>query len=212
MNLPNKLTLLRVILIPLFMILFLSCGTVGLYLALVTFILAAVTDFFDGQIARRTNSITTFGKLMDPMADKLLTLGALVCFLAADVPYINAWVLIIIIARELIVTGISFKSLFASVTSSVPFSSSEPILTNPTLGFLICIIFSIYIEPIIANCFKNAALDSTLAPPSTNKKQPVSAGIRGAKATRLTPFILLTIRVAPVIKAPVFPALTITSP
>ena len=101
MNLPNKLTLLRVILIPLFMILFLSCGTVGLYLALVTFILAAVTDFFDGQIARRTNSVTTFGKLMDPMADKLLTLGALVCFLAADVPYINAWVLIIIIAREL---------------------------------------------------------------------------------------------------------------
>ena len=111
MNLPNKLTLLRVILIPLFMILFLSCGTVGLYLALVTFILAAVTDFFDGQIARRTNSITTFGKLIDPMADKLLTLGALVCFLAADVPYINAWVLIIIIARELIVTGMRMLAL-----------------------------------------------------------------------------------------------------
>ena len=111
MNLPNKLTLLRVILIPLFMILFLNCGTVGLYLALVTFVLAAVTDFFDGQIARRTNSVTTFGKLMDPMADKLLTLGALVCFLAADVPYINAWVLIIIIARELIVTGMRMLAL-----------------------------------------------------------------------------------------------------
>ncbi len=111
MNLPNKLTLLRVVLIPVFMVFFLNCGTAGLYLSLVTFILAAVTDFFDGQIARRTKSVTTFGKLMDPMADKLLTFAALRCFLAADVPYINAWVLIIIIGRELIVTGIRMIAL-----------------------------------------------------------------------------------------------------
>ena len=130
MNLPNKLTLLRVILIPLFMILFLSCGTVGLYLALVTFILAAVTDFFDGQIARRTNSITTFGKLMDPMADKLLTLGALVCFLAADVPYINAWVLIIIIARELIVTGMRMLALEQNRVISASFFGNQIVMVG----------------------------------------------------------------------------------
>ncbi len=111
MNLPNKLTLLRIILIPVFMILFLSCGTVGLYFSLVVFLLAAVTDYFDGRIARRANCVTTFGKLMDPMADKLLTISALICFLAVDAPYINAWVLIIIIGRELIVTGIRMLAL-----------------------------------------------------------------------------------------------------
>lgn len=111
MNLPNKLTLIRVLLIPVFMILFLSCGTPGLVLSLIVFCLAAVTDFFDGQIARRTGSVTTFGKLMDPMADKLLVFAALICFMQAEVPYINSWVLIIIIARELIVTGIRMLAL-----------------------------------------------------------------------------------------------------
>ena len=111
MNLPNKLTLLRVILIPIFMLLYLCCGTVGLYLSLLVFLLAAATDYLDGQIARRTRSITTFGKLMDPMADKLLTLSALICFLAADVNFINAGVVMIIIARELIVTGVRMLAL-----------------------------------------------------------------------------------------------------
>lgn len=111
MNLPNKLTLLRVILIPVFMLLFLNCGTVGLYFSLIVFCLAAVTDFFDGQIARRTGSVTTFGKLMDPMADKLLVFAALICFMQAEVPYVNSWVVIIIIARELVVTGIRMLAL-----------------------------------------------------------------------------------------------------
>ncbi len=111
MSLPNKLTLFRVILIPVFMVLFLCCGTVGLYLSLLVFLLAAATDYLDGQIARRIRCVTTFGKLMDPMADKLLTLGALICFMSADVPYINAGVVMIIIARELIVTGIRMLAL-----------------------------------------------------------------------------------------------------
>lgn len=106
MNLPNKLTMLRVFLIPIFMIFFLNFGTTGLYLSLVTFALAALTDYFDGQIARRTRCITTFGKLMDPIADKMLVISALICFLAKDVAYITAWVLVIIIAREFIVTGV----------------------------------------------------------------------------------------------------------
>lgn len=111
MNLPNKLTLLRVILIPVFMVLFLCCGRAGLYLSLIVFCLAAVTDFFDGQLARRMRCVTTFGKLMDPMADKLLVLAAFVCFIEGGVPYINAWVLIIVIARELIVTGVRMLAL-----------------------------------------------------------------------------------------------------
>lgn len=111
MNLPNKLTIFRVILIPVFMILFLCCGRAGLYLSLVVFCLAAVTDYFDGQIARRTHSVTTFGKLMDPMADKLLVFAALLCFMQGGVPYINAWVVMIILARELIVTGVRMLAL-----------------------------------------------------------------------------------------------------
>ena len=106
MNTPNKLTLLRVFLIPVFMFLFLLCGTVGIYLAIAVFILATFTDHLDGYLARKYKQVTTFGKLMDPLADKLLIISALVCFLAKDIPYMNAWVIMIIIARELIVTGI----------------------------------------------------------------------------------------------------------
>lgn len=118
MNLPNKLTVLRVILIPLFMFFFLNCGVTGLYLSLVVFILATLTDYFDGQIARRTKCVTTFGKLMDPIADKLLVIGALISFLASDVIYINAWVLLIIIAREFIVTGVRLLAVGEGVVIS----------------------------------------------------------------------------------------------
>ena len=111
MNLPNKLTMLRVIFIPVFMFFFLCCGKAGLFLALITFILAAITDYFDGSIARRTKSVTTFGKLMDPMADKLLTFAAFVCFLGAGVPFINAWFVMILLVRELLVTGIRMLAL-----------------------------------------------------------------------------------------------------
>ncbi len=103
MNTPNKLTLLRVIMVPLFI----WAITSGYYIAaVVIFALAAITDQLDGHIARKNNQITTFGKLMDPLADKILTISALVCFLEIDADFINSWVVMTIIARELIVTGI----------------------------------------------------------------------------------------------------------
>lgn len=107
MNTPNKLTLLRVILIP-FFIFFLLNGSIpynDVY-ALIIFILASLTDALDGHIARKYGLVTTFGKLMDPVADKLLTLSALVCFLELDVRFINSAVIIIIISREFIITGL----------------------------------------------------------------------------------------------------------
>ena len=106
MNTPNKLTLLRVILIPVYMILYLSCGKIGTYLAAFVFILASITDQLDGYLARKNNQVTTFGKLMDPLADKILTMSALICFVAKGIPYITAGVVMVILARELIVTGI----------------------------------------------------------------------------------------------------------
>lgn len=103
MNTPNKLTLLRVIMVPIFM----WAITAGYYVAaVVIFILASLTDQLDGHLARKNNQVTTFGKLMDPLADKILTISALVCLLSIGADFINSWVVMIIIARELIVTGI----------------------------------------------------------------------------------------------------------
>lgn len=111
MNTPNKLTLLRVVLIPFFMICFMHGSEIGLYSAIAVFLAATLTDNLDGHLARKNNQVTTFGKLMDPLADKLLITSALVCFLAKGCMYINVWVVMIILARELTVTGIRMIAL-----------------------------------------------------------------------------------------------------
>lgn len=105
MNLPNKLTLFRVMMIPFFVFFLLSPFFTGYgnYIALVIFIVASITDFFDGKIARKNNLVTNFGKFMDPLADKLLVSSALICLIALG--KIPAWIVIIIIAREFIISG-----------------------------------------------------------------------------------------------------------
>ncbi len=108
MNTPNKLTILRVIMVPIFMLAF-ELGY--FYAAIIIFALASLTDQLDGHLARKNNQVTTFGKLMDPMADKILTISALVCFVAGEIDFINAWVVMIIITRELLVTGIRLIAL-----------------------------------------------------------------------------------------------------
>ena len=101
MNLPNKLTLLRICLIPLCLLLW----ALGLPIpAAITFAVAAVTDFFDGYIARKQNIVTVFGMFADPVADKVLVLTAMV-FLCAD-GRLPAWAVSIVAARELLVDGL----------------------------------------------------------------------------------------------------------
>ena len=104
MNLPNKLTLFRVILIPFFVLFMLVDITAyDKWVALAIFIVASLTDLLDGKIARKYNLVTNFGKFMDPLADKLLVCSALICLVAlAKIP---AWIVIIIIAREFIISG-----------------------------------------------------------------------------------------------------------
>lgn len=104
MNLPNKLTMFRVILIPFFVVfLLVDITPMDNWIALVIFIIASLTDMLDGMIARKYNLITNFGKFMDPLADKLLVCSALVCLV--ELAKIPAWVVIIIIAREFIISG-----------------------------------------------------------------------------------------------------------
>lgn len=105
MNLPNKLTLFRVILIPFFVFFLLApyFNGYGNYIAVAIFIIASLTDFLDGKIARKYNLVTNFGKFMDPLADKLLVCSALICLISLG--RIPSWAVIIIIAREFIISG-----------------------------------------------------------------------------------------------------------
>ncbi len=107
MTLASKITLLRVAFIPVFMVfMYMSGGQPGLWmwLALAVFIIASLTDFIDGQIARRCNQVSDFGKFLDPLADKLLTIAAMTMFCEwGDMP---AWALMLVLTREFAVTGL----------------------------------------------------------------------------------------------------------
>lgn len=105
MNLPNRLTVLRVILIPFFVffLLFNPDNDMFKWIALGIFIVASLTDMLDGKIARKYNLITDFGKFMDPLADKLLVCSAMIGLI--ELGRIPSWIVIIIIAREFVISG-----------------------------------------------------------------------------------------------------------
>lgn len=104
MNLANKITLLRIILVPVFLVFISLKVSLGVYIATAVFIIAALTDKLDGYIARSRNQITTLGKFMDPLADKLLVAAALVSL--TELGRLPSWMVMIIIAREFAVTGL----------------------------------------------------------------------------------------------------------
>ncbi len=105
MNLPNKLTLLRVLMIPFFVFFMLTdyAGVTSKWIALAIFIIASLTDLLDGKIARKYNLVTNFGKFMDPLADKLLVCAAMVCLV--EMRKLPGWIVIVIISREFIISG-----------------------------------------------------------------------------------------------------------
>lgn len=109
MNLANKLTTFRVLCIPIFVVFMLiESIPYNYYLAAIVFIVASITDLFDGKIARKYHLVTNFGKFMDPLADKMLVSAALICLTPKMIP---SWVVIIIISRELFISG--FRMLVA---------------------------------------------------------------------------------------------------
>ena len=105
MNLPNRLTVLRVCMVPVFVVFMLwnGLGSSAKYVAAVIFILASMTDWLDGYLARKNNLVTDFGKFMDPIADKLLVCSAMICLVEKGA--LPAWIVIIIIGREFIISG-----------------------------------------------------------------------------------------------------------
>ena len=105
MNLPNKLTVFRACMVPVFVFVMLwdGLGEYGKYVAAAVFILASATDWLDGYLARKNGLVTDFGKFMDPIADKLLVCSAMICLVENDA--LAAWIVIIIIGREFIISG-----------------------------------------------------------------------------------------------------------
>ena len=105
MNLPNKLTLVRILLIRFFVVFLLvpDLTEYGNYIAAAIFIIASLTDFADGKIARKYNLVTNFGKFMDPLADKLLVCAAMICLV--EMGQLDGWIVIIIMSREFIISG-----------------------------------------------------------------------------------------------------------
>lgn len=115
MNLPNKLTILRVFLVPVFVVFMLTDlgGSYSNWIALVIFVAASLTDSLDGYLARKYNLVTNFGKFMDPLADKLLVCSALICLM--ELNRVPAWMVLIIIAREFIISGFRLVASDAGV-------------------------------------------------------------------------------------------------
>ena len=140
MNLPNRLTVLRMILIPIFVFFLLIGNGKGItkWIALIVFIVASITDFLDGKIARKYKLVTNFGKFMDPLADKILVCSALICLVALK--RIPAWIVIISIAREFIISG--FRTVAADNGIVIAASYWGKFKTTSQMLMIICMIIN----------------------------------------------------------------------
>ena len=141
MNLPNSITMFRVALIPLFLIALLS-GWISMpearIVSVIIFALASVTDFLDGYLARKMNLVTNFGKFMDPLADKLLVCAALIAMVQlGDIP---AWLAILILSRELLITG--FRTIAASDGIVLAASSAAKLKTASQMLMIIIVLLN----------------------------------------------------------------------
>ena len=137
LNLPNSITLLRILLIPVFVWLYLEPTPERAFMAGLVFATAAFTDFLDGYLARRSGQITNLGKLLDPVADKLLVASGLI--LLVQVQQVAVWLAIVMIARELIVTGA--RAVAAKEGLIVPADSLGKYKVVGQIGGILCLIF-----------------------------------------------------------------------
>lgn len=145
MNLANKLTMLRIILVPVFLV-FIAVKDIpyGTFIATIIFVIASVTDQLDGYIARNRNQITTFGKFMDPLADKLLVTAALISLV--ELKIIPAWAAVVIIAREFAVSGL--RTIAASEGKVIAASIWGKVKTVTQIIAILLCLFRVNIESV----------------------------------------------------------------
>ena len=162
MNLPNKLTILRVFMIPFFLIFLLLdfSGTNGKYIALLLFVVASFTDFLDGYLARKYKLVTNFGKFMDPLADKLLVSAALISFV--ELGKLPSWIVITIISREFIISGFRLVAADSGVVIAASYWGKFKTVTQMIMIILLIIDFNNNIFLIIENVFIYLALILTI--------------------------------------------------
>ena len=146
MNLPNKLTVARMVLAPFYLAAMLIDFRYHYLVALVIFAVASITDFLDGKIARKNNLITTFGKLCDPVADKILTTAALLSFMQLGL--CNIWVIMIILAREFLVT--SFRLVASAQGVVIPAGILGKIKTICQMSFSILIMLGLFVGEFVS--------------------------------------------------------------
>ncbi len=146
LNLPNKLTIIRIVLTPVFLFLFFAEFIPYNYIfALIVFVVAAITDFADGKIARSRNIITNFGKIADPIADKILTTTILLCFMQKNL--CSIWVILLILTREFAVSAIRITA--ASQGAVIPANMYGKIKTVMQMVFSIIILLLIALQSAI---------------------------------------------------------------
>ena len=147
MTLPNILTCLRVLLIPVFMVLACQDNLPCDIAALIVYVVACLTDYVDGNLARKNNQVTNFGKFMDPVADKLLVMAALLLFVEDGT--ISAWMVAIILGREFIVSALRMVAASEGlVIAANMWGKTKTVITMITLIFLLCPIGPIMLGPI----------------------------------------------------------------
>ena len=143
MNLPNKLTIFRIFLVAVFMFFVFSKGVAMKSLALITFLAASFTDILDGYIAKKYNMVTDFGRLMDPIADKILVLSAFLAFVEMEL--IPAWMVVVIIFRDIIVTGLRMAALAKGKVISADESGKHKMVSQ-VFAILVILFFLIFRE------------------------------------------------------------------
>ena len=158
MNLPNKLTLIRILLTPFYLAAMIIDFDYHYIIAAIIFIVASITDFLDGNIARKRNLVTTFGKLCDPLADKMLTTAALLAFMSIGV--CNIWIVMLILTREFLVT--SFRLVATSQGIVIPAGIWGKVKTATQMVFSIIIMFGLHFTDVSVMDFETFAIVSNV--------------------------------------------------
>lgn len=153
MVLPNQLTTLRIILTPVFLFLFISEDPILKQVSLVVYTLAAITDWYDGWLARKFNYITTWGKFMDPLADKVLTSTAFFAFVYLGI--LELWMVLIVVFRDVIVTGLRLFAEWQNKSFTTSKVAKVKTVVQMVFIFYILIVFSLKENVFIAEIIPN---------------------------------------------------------